>query len=319
MLSAGADPGAPDTSFLDMRTPLHKAADQGHREVSIALMGTGADPNTHDASGASPLDVVMTSATRGMYTSSARSSKGSEGRGEHSPTSNLAVALGSNLGAGRDWGGVQIALEQHGGRRSRACSSSVAVNVECAEGDAVQVRSECSLGYSKALSGASGKLVIGERTASGGTIDTPQMLASDSVQRSEPTDYVSEGGTFVDQGRNLGSKEAIPEVLMARVGQEICKASGNNDGVHSISTLPAQQQEYSHGIDITRVTTHTKGNQGSRISAEGTGVPCGECRAPVVTMVRSSCCRGLLCKSCARSMRIRREVCRQCRDSSNRG
>lgn len=42
-----------------MKTPLHKAVDQCHREIAVALMDAGADPNATDAAGNSPMDVLF--------------------------------------------------------------------------------------------------------------------------------------------------------------------------------------------------------------------------------------------------------------------
>lgn len=116
LLSAGASTNAADASFLDMRTPLHKAAAQGHRDVCVALMEAGADPNACDAAGNSALDVLSLSApnlsdTEGVSSPRNKSSGGGGGTGACS-----IVVLSS--GEDKDWGGVREALVRYGGCRN---------------------------------------------------------------------------------------------------------------------------------------------------------------------------------------------------------
>lgn len=105
-----------------MRTPLHKAASQGHREVCVALMGAGADPNACDAAGNSALDVLSVSAPilpdAAPVPSSHSEGSGAAGDGGGSEACSIVVL--SSSGAGKDWGGVREALERYGGRRMRA-------------------------------------------------------------------------------------------------------------------------------------------------------------------------------------------------------
>lgn len=110
LLSAGARPSAADASFLDMRTPLHKAAGQGHREVCVALLEAGADPNSRDAAGKSALDVLDDAAPASSTTES--ESGGGGGGGAEACS---IVVLSS--GAERDWEGTREALERFGGQR----------------------------------------------------------------------------------------------------------------------------------------------------------------------------------------------------------
>ena len=49
MLDAGADPNCIDTSFLDNRTALHKAASNGFKDILDLLIAYGGDPNLRDA------------------------------------------------------------------------------------------------------------------------------------------------------------------------------------------------------------------------------------------------------------------------------
>ena len=57
LLFAGADIDARDTSFRDHRTPLMKAASQGHQSVMDLLIKRGADLHLVDSQGLSYLDI----------------------------------------------------------------------------------------------------------------------------------------------------------------------------------------------------------------------------------------------------------------------
>ena len=131
LLSAGAQPQATDASFLDMKTPLHKAASQGHRDVCIALLEAGADSNASDAAGNSPLDLLNMSLPMpseslpgppgkggdgNRYSGGVRGGTGSD-RSDESDAACSVVVLPN--GEDRDWDGVRDALERYGGRRLR--------------------------------------------------------------------------------------------------------------------------------------------------------------------------------------------------------
>lgn len=57
LLLAGADIDARDTSFRDHRTPLMKAASQGHQSVMDLLIKHGANVQLVDSQGLSYLDI----------------------------------------------------------------------------------------------------------------------------------------------------------------------------------------------------------------------------------------------------------------------
>lgn len=74
-----------------MRTPLHKAASQGRRDVSVALLDAGAEVNALDAGGRSPLDTLVLSAPHSVH---------------------------GDAADGKDWKGTQEALLRCGGGHS---------------------------------------------------------------------------------------------------------------------------------------------------------------------------------------------------------
>lgn len=126
-----------------MKTPLHKAASQGHRDVCIALMEAGADPNACDVSGNTALDVLYLSSSEYLLpppmppnpspeSIEKRRGDGTTGgcgeddrrvsvseRGDTSPTVGW-------YGEAIDRNGVREALERFGGGRQRTlCRVSV--------------------------------------------------------------------------------------------------------------------------------------------------------------------------------------------------
>lgn len=83
-----------------MRTPLHKAASQGHRDVSVALLDAGAEVNALDAGGHSPLDTLVLSAPH---------------------------SVDGDATDGKDWKGTQEALLRCGGESARRFANNVGV------------------------------------------------------------------------------------------------------------------------------------------------------------------------------------------------
>jgi hypothetical protein len=61
LLDAGAEINVLDRSLPDHRTPLHKAASQGHEDVVRLLLERGADPDALDAGGNSYMSVMQDS------------------------------------------------------------------------------------------------------------------------------------------------------------------------------------------------------------------------------------------------------------------
>lgn len=141
LLAAGAKPSATDSSFLDMKTPLHKAASQGHRDVCIALMEAGADPNACDVSGNTALDVLYLSSSEYLLSPSIplklspESIEKRRGDGTTAAEDDRRVKInrsgdtrytGGWYGEAVDWNGARDALERFGGGRQRTfCRASV--------------------------------------------------------------------------------------------------------------------------------------------------------------------------------------------------
>lgn len=115
LLAAGAKHSAADASFLDMKTPLHKAAGQGHRDVCIALMEAGADPNTRDAAGNTVLD-VLDLASPTLSNAALLLAPQNKGGGTEACST---VVLSS--GEDQDWSGAREALERYGGCGCHGC------------------------------------------------------------------------------------------------------------------------------------------------------------------------------------------------------
>lgn len=116
LLSAGASTTAADASFLDMKTPLHKAAAQGHRDVCVALMEAGADPNACDAAGNSALDVLSLSAPS-LSAEGVSGPRNKDSGGGGGTTEACSIVVLSSGGEEKDWGGVREALVRYGGCR----------------------------------------------------------------------------------------------------------------------------------------------------------------------------------------------------------
>lgn len=278
LLSAGASTSAADSSFLDMKTPLHKAAAQGHRDVCVALLEAGADPNACDAAGNSAVDVLSLSAPTlfdAEFVSSPRN-RGSNSAGGGGTEACSTVILSS--GEEKDWGGVREALERYGGRRK------VGKAIGIANGDGGD---SCATGRNPG-SGSSGRregaAALEQESA---PEPSPTPLAWKKAHGAPDVCVEGSEGTTARQTRRL-STEVDPR-KPSEVGATAAPASASSKG--QLVDTPHSE----HG--------------GSA------GIPCGECLLPKVVLVRASCCRGLLCKPCLRDISARRHNCRRCRDT----
>lgn len=304
-----------------MKTPLHKAVSQGHKDVSIALLEAGADTNVIDAKGHSPLDTMLAASPYMMTISSEM-----DGNSEQSTsrTTSGVKETGETrdhdgLGSDRNWEELRGALERHGGHYHRVLS------VEGCGDNGVNLGG-VGVGSSPATPGPSGcrkasVLVLSNacdpRTGTDDSVfdfspAVPRQLAErelefahsrsnrsvDAEESRLERGLVSGVGTppvGVNDSRMLATsaspdfsntpKEALPPVMIAR-----------DDGCRNDSVPPSE----------------VPGGRGG--SPESVGMKCGECQVPVVTMVRALCCRGLLCKSCSRVLRVQGRSCSLCRN-----
>lgn len=285
LLSAGASTTAADTSFGDLRTPLHKAASQGHREVCVALMEAGADPNACDAAGNSALDVLCLSAPilPDAVPAPSPHNEGSSGAAGGGGSEACSIVVLSS-GAGKDWGGVREALERHGGRRHMHARVAGLGNV--GSGGGGDHHSE----------------------ASSGCIDPG---ARSSGREKESASVLSVEPVVQTAGAELGVRE--PEGA-ALPGQErsCTKNRSGVDAAAELASTPSQGQLGAVSVAVTEGVVLERAVDKTPRSGGG-GVPCGECLLPKVVMVRTTCCGGLICKPCARGICARRQSCRRCR------
>lgn len=328
LLAAGAQPQATDASFLDMKTPLHKAAGQGHRGVCIALLEARADPNASDAAGNSPLDLLdmslpMPSASipgpPGKSGDGHRDSGGVDGgigsgKSDERDTACSVVVLSS--GEDRDWGGVREALERYGGRRSRfdpvapgsAGGGHDGVDTTTSgghggigEGDSAHG----SAGSARCCSGASDGV-------SGGAIIQDNVGASRSVIARSLSMEASSAS--VSGGRRADSTSAGPSGCKG--GDPQAEGTSSASGTHATpqpaGKLETVAGESGRGGLVEEVPAVRRFSPAGGEGNASAGVPCGECRLPKVVMVRAACCGALLCKPCVRHLSARRRGCRKC-------
>ncbi len=59
LIEAGANINSLDSSFKDLRTPLMKAASQGHVDIISLLLDKGANPHLKDSKGNTYLDILQ--------------------------------------------------------------------------------------------------------------------------------------------------------------------------------------------------------------------------------------------------------------------
>lgn len=326
LLSAGAQPHATDASFLDMKTPLHKAADQGHRDVCIALLEAGADPNASDAAGNSALDLLdlsmpppLESLPRppGKCGDSRKSSGGLDGgissgrRGERDAACSVVVLAG---GEDRDWDGVSEALERYGGRRLRVNPAAAAAAAHrSASGDGGVDTDTGGGGHD-----GGGEIVYGltssvRRSDDDVSGNTPILGNVDAPQTAIDRPSLMEAdGAGCSVGRPVDPTPPRPSS-----GEE---NNPNSDGIlaagggHAASR-PAGGFETVVGESTRRVLLEGARSSSVFLDEEGgasAGIPCGECRLPKVVMKRAACCGALLCKPCVRHISARRRGCRRC-------
>lgn len=397
-----------------MKTPLHKAVDQCHREIAVALMDAGADPNAIDAAGNSPMDVLF-SHFRSPHTepspcdspgkNQVDQEKGSGGESDRAAAT--VTGLGQYRGAGsrcnddhdlnarrdcsasmargdgdrsdgmEDWERLAEALKQYGGKRRQrrqrgsgnlcAFASSVNSDNERMPPNGRGIYCENVTIAKRGLeepttesSSVSPTAVAPTQDVAGGGCDS--SISSAVMVESEPyngargknaVDKYSHGGCPArSSSRADGSPHEYPpppsslEGVKARTEDQSLERGGQAHDREVISRGNASQSSVVQGIragaddafkrhfsgsssvgktgtatapdnDVEKGTTSSSGT--SRASAAGgmpgtsIGVPCGECRLPKVVMVRASCCGGLICKPCVRSINLRRESCRRCR------
>ena len=282
LLAAGAKHSTADTSFLDMKTPLHKAAGQGHRDVCVALMEAGADPNTRDAAGNSALDVLDQSSP--VLSNAALLSTSDKGGGGGGAEECSTVVL--SRGGKQDWGGVREALERYGGYRNIRGDTDARDDGghTCDGGDGDGVVS--ARGNPCASSGG-GLEEAGPEQESVGVLPPIASAPREAV--------VAHAGVGVE-----GSDEPLAEPTSNTLAGDTASEVGD--------ALAAPAPVSSQG----ELASTPRSDPGSMRA----GIPCGECLLPKMVMVRASCCGGLVCKPCVRDMCARRHSCRRCRDSS---
>lgn len=330
LLSAGAQPQATDASFLDMKTPLHKAAGQGHRDVCIALLEAGADANASDAAGNSPLDLLdmslpMSSASMpgppGKGGGGNRDSGGVDGgigSGRSNESDNTCSVVVLSNGGDRDWGGVREALERYGGRRLRfdpvapgsaggdddggddATSGGHGGNGDggdSARGTAGSAR--CCPSASDCVSGG---------TAIQGNVDASRSVVARSSSMDAGSAALSSGRPADPTSKGLsGCKKEQPnadDIVTAGGAHATPQPAGNLETVAGESGRGGLVE----GVPAVDSTFSPAGGEGGTSA----GIPCGECRLPKVVMVRAACCGALLCKPCVRHLSARRRGCRRC-------
>ena len=260
LLAAGARPSATDSSFLDMKTPLHKAAGQGRWNVCIALLEVDADPNALDASGNTALDVLYLSCPPNTAFDLLPELRARVKRQSDEPTDGISEhhnqqganagwrketsSAGLGDGAIVDWDGAREALKRYGGKHGQTTCPNAAVGA--------------------ALSNSGGEC----------SIDPPAVAAAD----------------VAEEGRN----RSHVDLPLGEDSKEDC------------------------GVGRTTTEAANESDAMARSDSDNAGIPCGECRLPKVVMVRSFCCGGLLCKSCARELSARRRSCRRCLHSDRK-
>lgn len=330
LLSAGARPSAVDASFLDMKTPLHKAATEGHRDVCIALLEHGADPNACDAAGNSVLDVLslalpsaweeLSGVQRGRRGGGADGVIGEQGKGDCS-------VVGFLKGEEKDWRGLCEALERYGGRRrldrGHGLGNSGAGDGDGAEGPR---RSDVPSAGGARKCGVTGGVDCEKVRAKG--IDTPLLSREATASREmvNVADLAAEESEGALTRQASGDTEA--DTVVGRVDVDAACAAVASAGDESgdvPSVVARARAECQHDRVAARKNSAGVMLGGTSVDhpitwaadgSESAGIPCGECRLPTVVMVRSACCRGLLCKPCLRDVTVRRIKCRRCRDSS---
>ena len=331
LLSAGAQPHATDASFLDMKTPVHKAAGQGHRDVCIALLEAGADPNAPDAAGNSALDVLDMSSPMPFESlpersgDGDRSSGGVDGgtssgrRGERDTACSVVVLSG---GGARDWDGVRGALERYGGRclRSNPVSADGGDGVDLDGGHDGGGDDAHGITISDRRSGGvSGNTIIQEN------VDASQTVFDDVSGRAVIHENVETSHTAITQ-----SSWMEPAGVGLSIGGPVdptssrpsgCKKGDSNlndsmagGGAHA-TPRPSGGLEAVGGEKTLGILLEGAPNSSVFPAEEGgasAGIPCGECRLPKLVMKRAACCGALLCKACVRHISARRRGCRRC-------
>lgn len=319
LLCAGAEPSASDASFLDMKTPLHKAVDQGHEDVSIALLEAGANPNACDAAGNSPMDIVVLSsppAASGssdiQRTDSARLGAGASDSCDVSHTGQERCGFSVQANE-KDWSRLREVLERYGARCCRDSSSKDSSGGFNGSVDVAQV------------AGVSGeheswRQPVQTRSSNNGADDLDENKAKYSII----VDALSSRTTvFVDPKTESGccpsdagaGDNDFPAEVARKKKNNILAIDQSADVTPATLPLKHQTDAFTHdGDGAGRGPIDTAQSEAGEGGSGGSvGVPCGECRLPKVVMVRASCCGGLLCKHCIRDISIRRCKCRRCR------
>lgn len=317
LLSAGAQPHATDASFLDMKTPLHKAAGQGHRDVCIALLEAGADPNASDAAGNSPLDLlndmsvpVPSDSLPGMplekIGDDGRNSDGvggntGRGKSDKSDAACTRVVVLSGGEEGRDWDGVREALERYGGRRLRFDPLTLGSVNSGGHGGSGDSGTASSVRCSGASDG-----VVGDTTAL-------ENVGASQPAISHYSSSMEAGGAGLSVGRP--TDPTSPRQSTCKQGDpnadDVIAAGGEHATPQPAGNLETVAGENGGGVLVEGVPAASAFPAGGEGGANA-GIPCGECRLPKVVMVRAACCGALLCKPCVRHLSARRRGCRRC-------
>lgn len=303
LLAAGASPSATDASFLDMKTPLHKAAGQGHRGICVALLDAGADPNACDAAGNSVLDVLsLASPPVCKHDGGGRDieSSGNNPRGAGVGNETCSVVVLSK-GEKSDWNGVRSALQRHGGRyqRSNARDSETSYR-----NDTPRTDNGSEEGSNRDIFSSVG----GKNGNTGGCESIDATLISRF------------GGTATEENFDIARPTLASACVSSSSGSKgedgRLGTVDRADSAGNVTPLAAQSgEQHRHSGTTTVRNPLFIDSSRSEGGGEEAGMPCGECRFPKVVMVRASCCGSLVCKSCARDMSARRHCCRKCRST----
>ncbi|CAM9633300.1 unnamed protein product [Phaeothamnion confervicola] len=274
LLAAGANVQAVDTSFHDGRMPLHKACAGGpHVAIIDALLAAGADPAARDAAGRTPLDLLLFPVA---------------GEGRMASASAAGDAIPSN---GKRDGGRSDRVEDEA-----VCSGS---DGECMRRTAVELfRQHRALhgsregelheelrGHGRGPGRHSAHHGSSKDICSGGSDGSSDAPTGDGTARSCSGDDASVS-TKQDPAATATAPGTVPVVTSSAVA-----AAGAPSGAS-----PHQPSTQSRAAPLPPPPP----------------VLCRSCRYPGVVFSRAPCCRGLVCRGCARGLLAPGAACLGC-------